>query len=139
MIEEEAYVAAVADGQIWIEKQRQTACSGCAQACPSASVSGFFASKPVRLKVLSDVAVLPGDRVVVGIAEEALASGSLWIYLLPLLGLFAGALLGKFLLGSDIASALGGLAGMGLCYAGLKASRLLERQGYQPVILRKLN
>lgn len=139
MIEEEAYVAEVKDGRIWIEKNRKPACSGCAEACPSAASSGLFAEKPVRLQVLSDLPLRPGDKVLIGIAEEALASGSLWIYLLPLLCLFGGALLGKSLVGPDWASALGGLAGLGLCYTGLKATRLFDRQGYQPVILRKLD
>ena len=139
MIEEEAYVAAVSDGQVWVEKNRKTACSGCSEACPSAVSSGFFTETQIRLCVLSDLPLSPGDKVLVGIAETALASGSFLIYLLPLVCLFAGALLGKSLSGSDLASAFGGLLGFCLCYAGLKFARLFDRQYYQPVILRKLD
>lgn len=140
MIEEEAYVAEVSGGLVWIEKTRKSACSGCAQSCPSASLSGgLFDGKPVRLQVPSDLPLRPGDKVLVGIDEEALTGGSLWIYLLPLLCLFAGALLGESVIGSDLASALGGLLGLGLCFAGLKAARLFDRPRYRPVILRKID
>jgi len=139
MIEEEAYVAEVSAGRVWLEKTRRSACSGCAEACPSALSGGLFGDQRVRLQVFSDLPLLPGDKVLVGIAEDALASGSFWIYLLPLFCLFAGALLGKSVAASDLASALGGLAGLGLGFAGLKAVRLFEREGYQPVILRKLD
>ncbi len=139
MIEEEAYVAEVSAGRVWLEKNRRSACSGCAEACPSALSGGLFGDKRVRLQVISDLPLLTGDKVLVGIEEDVLASGSFWIYLLPLICLFAGALLGKSIAGSDLASVLGGLAGLGLCFAGLKAVRLFDREAYQPVILRKLN
>jgi sigma-E factor negative regulatory protein RseC len=139
MIEEEAYVAEVSAGQVWLEKSRQTACSGCKQSCPSAMADGLFSGKIVRLPVASEIPLKPGDKVIVGIEESALASGSLWVYLLPLLGLFAGALIGKSLGGADLASALGGLVGIGLCFMGLKFGRLFDRPSYQPVILRKID
>jgi sigma-E factor negative regulatory protein RseC len=139
MIEEEAYVAEVAQGRVWIEKNRKSACSGCAEACPSAVAGGLFGDQRVRWQVECGLALRPGDKVLVGVAEEALAGASLLIYLLPLLGLFAGALLGKYIAGSDLASALGGLTGLCFSIAGLKASRLFEREGFQPVILRKID
>lgn len=139
MIEEEAYVAEVGEGRVWVEKTRQSACSSCAESCPSALAGGLFGGKPVRLQVSSDLPLRPGDKVLIGIAEDTLAKGAFWIYLLPLLCLFAGALLGKSITGSDSASALAGLAGLGLSYAGLKAFRLFDRAGYDPVVLRKIN
>lgn len=139
MIVEEAYVAEVAEGRVWIEKSQKPACSGCAQTCPSSQISGLFAERRVRLPVSSDLPLRPGDKVLVGVEEDALAKASFWIYLLPLAGLFVGALLGKSLLGSDLASALAGLSGLVLCHAGLKAARLFDREGYQPVILRKID
>ncbi len=139
MIEEEAYVAEVAAGRVWIEKNRISACSGCAQSCPSSLAGGLFGGKRVRLEVLSDLPLRPGDKVLVGISEDALARGSFWIYLLPLLALFVGAWLGKSIGASDLASGVGGLLGLVLCFAGLKFSRLFERESFQPVILRKID
>jgi sigma-E factor negative regulatory protein RseC len=139
MIEEEATVAEVADGRVWIEKSRGSACAGCAEACPSSLAGGLFGGKRVRLQVDSDLALRPGDKVLVGVAEDALAAASLLIYLLPLFGLFAGALLGKSIAGSDLASALGGLVGLALSLAGLQAFRLSGWEGCKPVILRKID
>jgi len=139
MMEEEAYVSEVAAGRVWIEKNRKSSCSGCAEACPSSLASGLFGEKRVRLSVRTDLPLSPGDKIVIGVAEDVLAKGSLLIYLLPLAGFFAGAWLGKSVVGSDLASALAGLVGLGLCYAGLKAARLFDREGYQPVILRKID
>lgn len=139
MIEEDAYVAEVADGKVWIERSRTSSCSGCAQACPSSLASDLLGEKQLRLSIRSELPLSPGDKIVIGIAEDALAKGSFLIYLLPLAGFFAGALLGKFLAGSDLISALAGLFGLGLCFGGLKLVRLFEREGYQPVILRKID
>jgi sigma-E factor negative regulatory protein RseC len=139
MIEEEAYVADIADGQVWIEKSRGSACSGCAESCPSAVAGGLFGDKRVRMKLACDLPLRPGDKVLVGVDEAALAGASLRIYLLPLLGLFAGALLGQSVAGSDLASALGGLLGLGFSLAGLRFFRLFGRNGCGPVILRKID
>ncbi len=138
MIEEEAYVAEVAEGRVWIEKNRTSACSGCAQSCPSSLAGGLFGEKRIRLQVSTNLPLQPGDKVLVGVSEDALARGSLWVYLLPLLGFFAGALLGKSIAGSDLASGVGGLFGLILCFAGLKSVRLFERENFQPVILHKI-
>lgn len=138
MIEEEAYVAEVADGQVWLEKSRKSACSGCAEVCASAWVDGIF-SRQRRIPVASSLPLRPGDRVSVGIADDAVALASFWIYLLPLFALFGGALLGQYALGADWASAVGGLAGLALSYVGIKAARLLDRDDFRPVILRKID
>ena len=139
MIEEDAYVSEVAAGRVWVEKSRKSSCSGCAEACPSALASDLLGEKPVRLSVRTDLRLSPGDKIVIGIAEDALAKGSLLIYLVPLIGFFLGAWLGKTVGGSDLVGALSGMSGLGLCFAGLKFVRLFDRAGYQPVILRKID
>lgn len=139
MIEEEAYVAEVSDGAVWVEKNRVTGCSGCSEPCASALTSQFFAAKQSRLRVASNIELNPGDKVLLGIDDNSLVGVSLVIYLLPLFGFFCVALVGKYLFGSDLAAALGGLSGLGLSFAGYKYLKLFERQSCQPVILRKLN
>ncbi|MDD5035020.1 MAG: SoxR reducing system RseC family protein [Methylococcaceae bacterium] len=139
MIEEEAYVAEVAGDRVWIEKSRQSACSSCSQSCPSSLAGSLFTAKSVRLTVKTDLDLKPGDRVMVGLAEEVLAAGSFLVYLLPLFALFSGALFGKWLGGTDGSSALGGLLGLVSCFIGLKAAGVFERTHYQPMILRKID
>ncbi len=99
----------------------------------------MFGEKTVRLRVATDLPLQPGDKVLIGLSEHALAIGSLGVYVLPLLGLFGGALVGKSIVGSDSATLLGGLSGLLLSFSGLKYFRLLDRQGFHPVILRKID
>jgi len=139
MIEEDAYVTEVASGQVWVEKNRQSTCSACQEACPSSLASKAISEKSVRLAIQTDMSLSPGDKVVIGVSENALAKGSLFIYILPLLGFFAGASLGRYLAGSDMAAAFAGIGGLALCYTGFKALRLFDREGCQPVILRKID
>jgi len=145
MIEEEAFVAEVSGGHVWLEKTRKPACSGCAETCANSFAGKFFTERTSRFPVSSPLDLSPGDRVVVGIAEGALVHGSFGVYLLPLFALFVGALTGKAVaelsgwLTSEFGGVLGGISGLLLCLAGLKVSRFLDRTGLQPVILRKIN
>lgn len=139
MIEEEAYVTEVADGSVWVEKASRSACSGCAQSCPSAIAGELFGKKSLSLQIFSNLPLSRGDKVLIGVSEDVLALGSILVYLLPLLCLIGGAMLGKFLQDSDAASATGGILGLAFCYAGLKFLRVFDRADYRPVILRKIN
>jgi sigma-E factor negative regulatory protein RseC len=82
--------------------------------------------------------------VVIGISESSLVRGSLAIYAVPLLGLFAGALFGQLLSGgyteyADLAPLLGGSAGFAAGLVWLRRfSRVTGRDDrYQPVLLRR--
>ncbi|BBL76054.1 SoxR reducing system RseC family protein [Methylomagnum ishizawai] len=146
MIEEEALVTHVEADQVWVEKPRQSACAACKTPCATAGVADYLEQgKPdlARLVVSSPIEVRAGDRVVLGIEEGAIVKGSFAIYLLPLLGLLAGAILGQTLGGAfatpaDLAAASGGLAGLAATLAFLKFSRLSSRNTPRPVVLRKL-
>lgn len=145
MIEEDALVSAVEGGLVWIEKSRRPACSGCAESCGSSLTAQFFSEKKIRFPVVSALELKPGDRVVVGLAEDALVRGAFGVYLLPLFALLAGALIAKFLAESmgwpdhELAGALGGVSALLVSLMGLKVTGLFDRTGFQPVILRKIN
>lgn len=145
MIEEVAFVAEVAGRQVWLERTRKPGCAGCLETCATSLTAKFFTEKTVRFQVSSPFELKPGDRVVVGLAEDALVFGSFGVYLLPLLALFVGALSGKAVAGltewatPDLGSALGGVSGLLLSLAGLKVTRFFDRTGFQPVILRKIH
>ena len=82
---------------------------------------------------------------VVGIAEQGLLRGSLAVYAMPLLGLFAGALAGRFFGTSVFALQSDGLsiagAGIGFAAALFWLRRFSRRKqqdaSYQPVALRR--
>jgi len=146
MIEEEAVVTHTEAGQVWVEKPRKSACGGCSQSCASAAVGQYLGTPMVRLQVFSPIEVHVGDRVMLGIQEDAIVKGSFYAYLIPLVGLFLGAILGDIVASSlisaisnDGASAFGGVTGLILSFAFLKFAGVLSRDKLHPVILRKLS
>lgn len=146
MIEETATVIAIEHGQLVLQAGARTACGGCAarKGCGTAALSGWLGRKVVQIRADNTVDAQIGDEVVVGLREDALLSGSVRIYLLPLLALMLSALLADRLLdagqpGRDLLIMLAAVAGFGLMLLGSR-SRLLadSRIGrLSPVVLRK--
>lgn len=148
MIEETALIVEADEHYVWAEAASSSSCSHCSanQACGTASLQKWFKRKPNRLRLVNNQDVKPGERVVIGIPEQALVKGSFIIYMLPLLFLIAGALCGVYINAildwghQDAASIICGLAGLfggfGLVqkYYRHKSGRQAQ---YQPVILRR--
>lgn len=146
MIEEDGQVVTVEEGWAWVETRRPSACGTCAagQGCGTSVLAGVLGRRKAPVRVINRIGAVAGDRVVIGISESSLVRGSLAIYAAPLLGLFAGALFGQFLIGrfveyADLASLLGGSAGFAAGLAWLRRfSRITGRDDrYQPVLLRR--
>jgi len=141
MIEEVVVVSAVQAGLIWVVPLA-TGCGSCRRvSCGSPFVSmarqgyNFFAA-PVP--VLTELQVMPGDRVRVGVSRPALLKGSFMVYGVPLLGLLVLSLLGMALadwfpsLSADATVASSGLAGLGL---SLLWVRLSQGPGHSGIVL----
>lgn len=147
MIEETARVVA-ADGEfVWVETQRQSTCGGCAarQGCGTATLAKVLGQRRTRVRALNRDAARVGERVVVGIDEQALVRGSLAVYAAPLAGLLAGGILGALLqarlqLAGEALTLAGGVAGLiaGLLWVKGFTRRIRSDSRYQPVVLRRL-
>lgn len=144
MIEENGRVVAVEDDAVWVETVRQSTCQSCSarQGCGHSLLERDRAGARARVLARVDGHRLnPGDQVVVGIPEGALMKGALMVYLLPLVLLFAGALLGAWISGpAQTLAAPFGVAGL---LAGFLVNRwhsLAHRDGssWQPRVLRVL-
>lgn len=137
MVEEQGRVVALEPGAAWIETVRANSCQSCSarQGCGHAVLDRNAAGSRARIRVTSERTLNVGDQVVVGIPEHALLKGALMVYLLPLVCLFAGALLGSqwTVAGQDM-SALLGVAGLVVgflvnrWYSGHHAARTLQPQ-----------
>ena len=148
MIEETAMVLDCDAGFAFVETQVQAACGSCqAQSgCSTSVLSGLFKRRHNRLKVLNPIQARPGQRVIIGIQEQALVSVSLMAYLLPLLSmiLFAIGLQEATEYwqwqGGELGSILGGLCGLiiGLFLVKRFAYRHRHDRAYQAVILRQV-
>ncbi len=148
MLEETATIVQVEDDSVWVETRRRSTCSSCAakQGCGTALLDKVFSTRNARIRVLAKPGYRAGEEVIIGIREQALVRGSLAVYLVPLLALLAGALLGTLLsehgFGSqpDLAAIFFGVAGFvaGLLWLRRFTRQISSDQRYQPVVLRRI-
>jgi len=146
MIEEKARVIAVENNQLLLEAETRAACNACAakQGCGTSVLSRWVGRKFTRFQAPNTVNARVGDEVIVGLAEEAMLKGSVFVYLLPLLAMIGSALLADSLISADTVSRdlmvlISAVAGFALM---LVISRLLLSSGSNktrltPVVLRK--
>jgi len=119
MIEENAHVVESEGEYAWVETERRSSCGSCsAKGCGTGALSQILGRRTQRMKVLNPIGAKAGDEVVLGIREQALLQGSLAVYIVPLLAMLAGGLLGEVLApqwGTDAEglSVLLGLLGLG--------------------------
>jgi sigma-E factor negative regulatory protein RseC len=146
MIEETGRVVDVEAAYAWIETEPASACGGCSaqRGCGTSALASLFGRRNAPVRVVNRIHATVGDRVVIGIEEAGLVRGSLAVYAVPLAGLFAGGLLGRFAGGAllpemtEIASILGALAGLaaGILWLGNFSRRTEQDARFVPVILR---
>lgn len=146
MIEETAHVVEAEGDYAWVETERRSSCGSCsAKGCGTGALSKILGRRSQRLKVLNPIDAKPGDTVVLGIHEQALLKGSLAVYIVPLLAMLGGALLGEGLApqwGGDpeSMSLLFGLFGLaaGFFWLRLYNRRLSRDERFMAVILRNV-
>lgn len=143
MIEECGRVVSTGAGGTWVETLARAGCGRCDQpgGCGQNSITRLFASRNRRVRVATEIPLASGDRVLIGIPDGQLLRASLVVYLLPLLGLVAGAVAGHFgSNGSEGVSILGAALGMGGGFlAAHFAARVLNgRESWLPVVLSRL-
>lgn len=143
MIEEQGRVVAVEPGAVWVETLRKSTCSSCSvkAGCGQGLLDQLGASgRRGYVRALSGLQLAVGDVVIIGVREDLLVRGSLLVYLLPLLGLFAVAGLAEQLGLSEPWVILGALLGFLLaCCAVRWRSRVTAGDpALQPVVLRAL-
>jgi len=146
MIEEQATVVETSEQLAWIETSSSGACGHCSakQGCGTATLQKWFNRHPNRLQVENACQASAGDQVIVGIPEHALLKGSFLIYMLPVLVLILGAMLGAWLFqlygwwSRDALSIIFGLTGLFSSFLLLRAyiSGRTAGKDWQPVMLR---
>jgi sigma-E factor negative regulatory protein RseC len=134
--QQEGVVLSVAEGLAKVKTSRHNDCENCGS-CPGNAAIVLDARNPVGAK--------PGQRVMVEIKEAEMLKSAFIVYMLPLVAIFAGAVLGGYIAERLAAAALwfqiggGGLAFVGSVYY----IRYFDRKArtsirMQPVITRIL-
>lgn len=137
-IQEQGVVVAVLSDGVWIETQRQSGCQSCSSrgGCGVGIMQKALNRRQHKVRVQTDLPVQVGDHVRLLLPAAALVQASVLMYLLPLLGLIAGAVAGQILFSSDGASI--GSAALGFIFVLLLIARQqngLSRSGrYAPRI-----
>ena len=149
LIEQVAIVTYVKDGFAWVETNRQTACNGCAahKGCGTAALARVLGRRRNRVRAVNAVGARAGDRVMVGLAEDAFIQVSLAVYLVPVLAMLVGAGAGELFaikLGLGVPEALSavlGLLGMAGALIWLRgfSQRIRYDTRYHLVVFRTLN
>ena len=136
---EQGTVVAVEGQMVWVETTPRSSCSHCSSdGCSSAVLSKLFGARRNRLVLVNCLDVRPGDPVIVGIAGDALIRASLLSYLLPLVVMVSGALIGSAM---ELREGFQGLlAAAGLAAGFFLAGRISRctalRQRLSPRLLR---
>jgi len=98
MLETRAIVVQVVGQCAQVQAAGPGACGLCAgEGCGAGKLSRLFCSKPRQFQVDNPSAAAVGDEVVISVAAGTVLRGIALVYLLPLLLLVNGALLGGFL------------------------------------------
>ncbi len=142
MIYEQGVVVAVTPDAVWVETVRASTCGACKakSTCGHHLINQQQSGQRARLRVpvAEDARYEVGDPVTLSLPEGALMRGALWVYGLPLLLLFLGALFGAALpVTAFDASAVLGTGGL---LAGFVINRVLSHrsghnQAYQPALV----
>ncbi len=109
-----ARVVRAEEAWIWVEPVAQHGCDSCGAkgACGTSVLAGLFSARHAPIKLPNTLAAQVGDQVVLTLSERALLRQSLWAYGVPLVGFFAGALVGQELGSTDLYVLLGAVSGM---------------------------
>jgi sigma-E factor negative regulatory protein RseC len=152
MIEESGTVVAHEGGFVQVVTERRSVCGGCVAngACGTSLLERVFSRAPVPVRALNQAGAKVGDRVVIGVSERGLLAGAVALYLVPLLGLVGGLVLGAVvgdalpgtglasLIDTDLRALLGAVIGFALALFWLRGYSAAGRDGAgeQPVVLR---
>ncbi len=132
MLENAARVVRIEGDLAWVRTESPSSCGACGgKGCGSSAFVRLLHPREPEYAVLNPISAEAGEAVVVGIEEGALLSAAVAGYLVPLLALLSGALLGG--VWGDLQAVLGGVAGLVLAAVWLKRRKALP----SPVILRR--
>ena len=143
MIEEQGRVIALEKGAVWVETLRKSTCSSCsANAGCGQGLLDKLGTEGRRghVRALCDLHLEVGDAVVIGVREDLLVRGSLLVYLVPLVGLFAAAFLAQWLTLSEPLVIVCAFLGFLAAWFGVRwhSVRVADDPDLQPVVLRAL-
>ena len=116
MTETTRIVSAI-DGDYAVVETGQGGCGRCHEkgGCGGANIGQMFCTAPKNWRVLNPRGAKVGEQVRIAVGEGAVSSTAMLVYVLPLVLLFSGALLGT-LLAAESGAIAGALVGLVLAW-----------------------
>ncbi|MGF1680784.1 SoxR reducing system RseC family protein [Photobacterium minamisatsumaniensis] len=142
-----ATVVTVGKNELTVSCQQQTTCGSCAaqSSCGTGIVTKAIPGRSHLVKLDTKTRAQVGDVVEIGLSERSMLHSAMLVYLLPLLFLVLGAVLGQWWFvslsgGSELGVILTALisGAAGLLLARNLAARLEGRLAYKPSLVRVL-
>lgn len=140
-MDQEAIVARLEGDHAYVEVGG-AGCGRCHETggCQSGILGQLFRTRPRLFRLANSIGAVPGDPVVVRVAEGATLRAALLIYALPVAFLLLGAVAGTALgdaANNDAAAAIGALSGFVVgVLSGLTLRKVSISRIAQPVLLR---
>jgi sigma-E factor negative regulatory protein RseC len=140
MTETEATVVALSGNDAIVRTESQGGCGRCHEpgGCGGQSLSQMFCAKPREYALPNTVQAAVGDKVVLGVPEGVLNRTAMLAYVLPVVGVLLGAVLGRAWAGSNSAAVTGAALGLFLGWLWLRRRRTVTELEGQLQILRKV-
>ena len=133
------------DGWVTVEVEMKSACSHCSQSesCGTSAISKAFSARVQQFSLPATQAYSPGTLLKLGLPESVVLKAAALVYLLPLLGLFIGGMVGSMLataldINADASSAIWGVLAALAAWRLGKARAVAMEHDAQPVILANL-
>ena len=157
MIKQAAEIVEVGEKSIWIKSPRQTACGSCEakSSCGQNLWSRFFDDREEAIEIRLDLKSLDssksplvnhadlavGEQVIIGVPESVVLSGSIRVYIMPLITMLVAVLFGRGFIGdSDLVTISSGMIGLvaGFMWVRKHALETKEDPQFHPVLLELL-
>lgn len=145
MIEEQAVVVRLENDRAYLEIERSQPCGlcGATRGCGVSLWGRLFTRSRGGISTTNALGVAVGEHVIIGVEEGALLAGSLTAYLVPLVLVCGGGLIGAMFATSrataDLFAVVGAVVGLavGLSWLHFHADRRPQDGRYKPVMLRR--
>ena len=149
MIKETATVLSIEDDALWVETEQSSACSGCGvekecgQNTLFSGLMGKASANTTAIRALLSTEdknhYQVNDQVLIGVPDHVVVSGTLLLYLLPLLTMIIGVTVVYHWGGSDAMMALGALFGLvaGSALVRFRSRKHRQNPAIQPRVLGK--
>lgn len=140
-VEEHGVVVAVDGEWATVRVERRSTCGSCAarSGCGNGVLADVLGRRALELRIATVAGLKPGDRVVLGLRDQALVSGAVTMYLFPLAGLIGGGLAPSLLLPgiAEVWVVVSAVLGFGAGLVAVRRWLSVREGGLRPVLLHR--